>query len=55
MAIKLQTDFYNLIGRSDGILRVFDLVERAADSDSTVILTGESGTGKELEIGRAHV
>ena len=48
MAIKLQTDFYNLIGRSDGILRVFDLVERAADSDSTVILTGESGTGKEL-------
>jgi DNA-binding NtrC family response regulator len=48
MAIKLQTDFYNLIGRSDGILQVFDLVERAADSDSTVILTGESGTGKEL-------
>ncbi|MDH3256899.1 MAG: sigma-54 factor interaction domain-containing protein, partial [Nitrospinota bacterium] len=48
MAIKLQTDFYNLIGKSDGILEVFDLVERAADSDSTVILTGESGTGKEL-------
>jgi len=48
MAIKLQTDFYNLIGQSDGILRVFDLVERGEDSDSTVILTGESGTGKEL-------
>jgi transcriptional regulator with GAF, ATPase, and Fis domain len=48
MAIKLQTEFYNLIGQSDGILKVFDLVERAADSDSTVILTGESGTGKEL-------
>jgi DNA-binding NtrC family response regulator len=48
MGIKLQTDFYNLIGQSDGILQVFDLVERAADSDSTVILTGESGTGKEL-------
>ena len=48
MTIKLQTDFYNLIGQSDGIRRVFDLVERAADSDSTVILTGESGTGKEL-------
>ncbi len=37
-----------MIGKSDGILQVFDLVERAADSDSTVILTGESGTGKEL-------
>ena len=48
MAIKLQTDFYHLIGKSDGILKVFDLVERAADSDSSVILTGESGTGKEL-------
>ena len=48
MSIKLQTDFYHLIGQSDGILQVFDLVERAADSDSTVILTGESGTGKEL-------
>ena len=48
MGIKLQTEFYNLIGQSDGILKVFDLVERAADSDSTVILTGESGTGKEL-------
>ncbi len=48
MAIKLQTDFYHLIGKSDGILQVFDLVERAADSDSSVILTGESGTGKEL-------
>ena len=48
MSIKLQTDFYHLIGKSDGILQVFDLVERAADSDSTVILTGESGTGKEL-------
>jgi len=48
MGIKLQTDFYHLIGKSDAILKVFDLVERAADSDSTVILTGESGTGKEL-------
>ena len=48
MAIKLQTDFYHLIGKSDGILQVFDLIERAADSDSSVILTGESGTGKEL-------
>ena len=48
MAIELKTEAYHLIGKSEGILRVFDLVERAADSDSTVILTGESGTGKEL-------
>ncbi|NIQ02880.1 MAG: AAA domain-containing protein [Nitrospinaceae bacterium] len=48
MPIKLQTEHYHLIGRSEGIRKVIDLVERAADSDSTVILSGESGTGKEL-------
>lgn len=48
MGVKLKTEDYNLIGESPSILAVFDLIEKAADSDSTVILTGESGTGKEL-------
>ena len=48
MGVKLQTESYNLIGESPSILKVFDLIAKAADSDSTVILTGESGTGKEL-------
>jgi DNA-binding NtrC family response regulator len=40
--------FANIIGQSDAILRVFDLIRKVADSDSTVLILGESGTGKEL-------
>jgi two-component system, NtrC family, response regulator AtoC len=37
-----------LVGRSEPMQRLFRVVERAAESDSTVLVTGESGTGKEL-------
>lgn len=37
----------NLLGHSEPMRRVVDLVERIAKSKSTVLITGESGTGKE--------
>lgn len=40
--------FEQIIGQSEGIRHVLDLVTRVADSDSTVLVTGESGTGKEM-------
>lgn len=40
--------FDQIIGASDQIQSVLRLVERVADSDSTILVTGESGTGKEL-------
>lgn len=40
--------FNQIIGESDGIKSCLSLVERVADSDSTVLVMGESGTGKEL-------
>ncbi|MBW1705862.1 MAG: sigma-54-dependent Fis family transcriptional regulator [Deltaproteobacteria bacterium] len=40
--------FDEIIGKSDVMQEVFDLISRVAPTDSTVLITGESGTGKEL-------
>ena len=46
--LRLQNRFEGIIGRSQPILDVFRLVEKIADSDSTIFINGESGTGKGL-------
>ena len=40
--------FENFVGDSKPIQEVFELIEKVADTDSTVLITGQSGTGKEL-------
>lgn len=40
--------FDNLVGSSPGMVSVYKLVARVAETDSTVLIQGESGTGKEL-------
>jgi DNA-binding NtrC family response regulator len=47
-ALKQRYNFPNIIGKSEKILAVLDLVAQVAPSRSTVLITGESGTGKEL-------
>ncbi len=47
-ALKQRYSFENLIGKSEVMLRIFDMVAQVAPSRSTVMLQGESGTGKEL-------
>ncbi|HKM90425.1 MAG TPA: sigma-54 dependent transcriptional regulator [Candidatus Acidoferrales bacterium] len=47
-AFKQRYNFPNIVGRSEKMLAVLDLVAQVAPSRSTVLITGESGTGKEL-------
>src|SRR5215468_6178036 len=47
-ALKQRFNFPNIVGKSDKMLALFDLVAQVAPSRSTVLINGESGTGKEL-------
>ena len=47
-ALKRRYNFENIVGKSDAMLQIFDLVAQVAPSRSTVLIQGESGTGKEL-------
>ncbi len=47
-ALKQRYNFPNIVGKSEKMLRVLDLVTQVAPSRSTVLIHGESGTGKEL-------
>ncbi|MDZ4856405.1 MAG: sigma-54 dependent transcriptional regulator [Nitrospirota bacterium] len=40
--------FENLVGSSGGMVAVYKMIARVAETDSTVLIQGESGTGKEL-------
>ena len=44
----------NIIGKSNAMREVFDLVEQVSGSSATVLIRGESGTGKELAAQAIH-
>src|SRR4029077_11360256 len=47
-ALKQRYNFPSIIGKSEKMLAVFDLITQVAPSRSTILISGESGTGKEL-------
>lgn len=53
-ALKQRYNFPNIVGKSEKMLAVLDLVTQVAPSRSTVLIHGESGTGKELVAKAIH-
>src|SRR5690349_19937357 len=54
-ALKERYNFEHIVGKSEPMLKIFDLVAQVAPSRSTVLLQGESGTGKELIAKALHM
>jgi DNA-binding NtrC family response regulator len=54
-ALKERYNFEHIVGKSEPMLRIFDLVGQVASSRSTVLIQGESGTGKELIAKAIHM
>src|SRR5580692_5210952 len=53
-ALKQRYSFPNIIGKSERMVRMLDLVCQVASSRSTILITGETGTGKELVAKAIH-
>lgn len=47
-ADELTAKFPQIVGRSDPMLEVLEILDRVAQTDTSVLITGESGTGKEV-------
>lgn len=52
--IHRKYDFENIIGKSNNIKKVYEMIEAVAETDSTVLISGNSGTGKELVARALH-
>jgi DNA-binding NtrC family response regulator len=46
--------YANIVGKSESMRKVFDLIRQAGPSRSNILITGESGTGKELVAKAIH-
>ena len=52
--LQSRYSFSNMIGKTQNMEQVFDLIGTVADSRATILVTGESGTGKELVARALH-
>ncbi|MBP3684911.1 MAG: sigma-54-dependent Fis family transcriptional regulator [Oscillospiraceae bacterium] len=52
--IEHQYNYYGMIGKSEGMKRVFSLIDKVKDSNVSVLISGESGSGKELVARAIH-
>ncbi len=52
--LSSEAGFQNIIGKSESMQKVFDLITRVATTSSNVLIVGKSGTGKELVAKAIH-
>jgi len=49
-----ESQFHNIVGRSEPMLKIYELIDMVAVTKATVLVVGESGTGKELIARAVH-
>jgi two-component system response regulator PilR (NtrC family) len=52
--VQGKSSFEGIVGRSDAMLKIYELVDRVAPTNANVMILGESGTGKELIASALH-
>ncbi|MCM2281842.1 MAG: sigma-54 dependent transcriptional regulator [Bdellovibrionaceae bacterium] len=52
--LEREFSFQNLVGNSEPMHRIFDLIKRVSETPTNVLVTGESGTGKEMVAKAIH-
>jgi two-component system response regulator PilR (NtrC family) len=52
--LQREYDYTNIIGKSQAMIQVFEVIKTVADTASTVLISGNSGTGKELVARALH-
>lgn len=52
--LKQEYSFQNLVGNSDSMHRIYELIRRVSQTPTNVLVTGESGTGKEMVAKAIH-
>ncbi|QOG04526.1 sigma-54-dependent Fis family transcriptional regulator [Flavobacterium sp. MDT1-60] len=52
--IENNEDFQGIVGKSEAMQNVYELISQVAASQSTVLISGETGTGKELIAAAIH-
>jgi two-component system response regulator PilR (NtrC family) len=52
--LNKETAMHNLVGNSEPMQRVFEMIRRVANTPTTILITGDSGTGKEMIAKAVH-
>jgi len=49
-----EIEHYDIIGQSEPMIRIYDVIKKVAPTTTTILITGETGTGKELIANAIH-